>query len=107
MTIPNVDVRNLPVTLHVGKNGITQTLVEELARQLEKRRFVKVKLLRSFMDLNDRKESAKELADKTHSILVDVTGGMLIFYKPKSERKSAKAESKPMHASSWSGTKPL
>ncbi len=61
----------IPVTLHVGKNGITDSLIEELREQIRTKRIVKVKMLRSS---GERKEVAEELAEKTGAELVEVRG---------------------------------
>lgn len=68
----------IPVTLHVGKNGITDSLVEELMEQLRTKRIVKVKMLRSS---GERREVAEELARKTGAELVEVRGLTVVLKK--------------------------
>jgi len=67
---------DIPVTLHVGKSGITEALIEELKEQIRVKRVVKVKMLRSS---GDRKVVAAELAEKTESELVEVRGFTVVL----------------------------
>ena len=77
----DVDVRNLPVTLQIGKRGVTEGLLKEIDLQLKKRRFVKIKLLRSFAEEVGRKEAAEDLAQKTQSIIVAFKGFILVLFR--------------------------
>ena len=67
---------DIPVTLQVGKSGITEALIEELKEQIRVKRVVKVKMLRSS---GDRKVVAAELAEKTESELVEVRGFTVVL----------------------------
>lgn len=55
--------------VNVGRRGITDGLIVEIARQLEKRKAVRVKLLKSYTDESDRDgidecfETIRQLAD--------------------------------------------
>jgi RNA-binding protein len=64
-------------TVHVGKEGITDTLIEEIVRQVKGRKVVKVRLLTSVEE--DRKEVAEELAARSDSVLVDVVGHTVLL----------------------------
>jgi len=48
---------------------------------MKKRKLVKVKFLRSFLEAHDRKKAAAELAEKTGSTLVDQVGFVAVLYK--------------------------
>jgi RNA-binding protein len=67
----------LPATVHVGKEGITQMIIEEIAKQLKKTKLVKIKLLPALE--KDRKEAASELAKATTSVLVEVRGRTVVL----------------------------
>ena len=71
---------DIPVTLHVGKNGITDALIEELKEQLRTKRTVKVKMLRSS---GERKAVAAELAEKAGAELVEVRGLTVVLKRKK------------------------
>lgn len=75
----------LQSTVFVGKEGITEKVLDEISRQLDKHKLVKVKLLPAVE--KDRKEAAQELADKSSSVLVEIRGRTVLLAKePRSTR---------------------
>lgn len=68
-------------TLHVGKHGITTQLLEELTRQLKKRKIVKVRVLRSARQDMEPQQVARQLAEGTGSRVVDVRGGCIVLQR--------------------------
>ncbi len=66
---------------HVGKNGVTDSLVEEINRQLKDNKLVKVKVLKSALESMPRDEIAKVLAEKTGSELIEVRGNTVVLFK--------------------------
>ncbi|MBW2964262.1 YhbY family RNA-binding protein [Candidatus Woesearchaeota archaeon] len=73
--------RALEPQVRIGKNGLTDNAVLQVKKLIVKRKLVKVKLLRSFLDSNDRKAAAKELAARTGSELVEQVGFVVVLYK--------------------------
>lgn len=74
--------QSLDPTVHVGKAGITEATIEELARHLKKDKLVKVRLLPTATDGGTLvKEQADTLAAATHSELVDVRGNTAVYYR--------------------------
>jgi len=71
----------LQAIVRIGKNGITDNLIEEIKKIIKLRKLVKVKFLPSFSDEQDRHEAAKEIAEKTESLLVQVIGNNIVLYK--------------------------
>ncbi len=65
------------VTVNVGKKGLTESLINEINLQLEKRGVVKVKMLRSFRGDADRKELARMIESRVKGELVDLRGFVL------------------------------
>jgi RNA-binding protein len=65
----------------VGKAGISPEIVLQIATFLKKKRLVKIKLLRSFVEEHGREEASKELAEKTDSTVIDQTGFVVVLYK--------------------------
>jgi len=65
------------VTLHVGKEGLKDSLFEELRTQIKAHRIVKVKVLPS--SESDMKDIADALSGATDSVIVDIRGGVLIL----------------------------
>ncbi len=71
--------------LNIGKGGYSPEIVDELDRILEKRELVKVQLLQNCVE--DIKEMANVLSDRTHSEVVQVIGRRIIFYRESKENK--------------------
>ena len=64
-------------TVHVGKEGVTDTLIEEIAKQVKNRKVVKVRLLPSVEE--DRKLVAEDLAKRSDSVLIEVVGHTVLL----------------------------
>lgn len=67
--------------LNIGKNGVTDTLVEELNKQIKANRLVKVRVLKSAEEGKDVKAIAEEIADATRSTLIEVRGRTVVLYR--------------------------
>lgn len=68
---------DMNVTLHVGKDGLKDSVFEELKLQIKTHRIVKVKVLPS--SESETAEIADALSKATGSVVVDVRGGVLIL----------------------------
>lgn len=75
------DANKISPVLNIGKNGITDTLIEELNKQIKANRLVKVKVLKSAEEGKDLKIIADELAKATRSTLIDVRGRTVVLYR--------------------------
>lgn len=64
--------QQLDATVHVGKDGVTEKVVEEVVKQLKRKRLVKVRLLPSMEE--DRHEAAERLAAAASAVLIEVRG---------------------------------
>ena len=63
----------------VGKTGVTDNQIEQLANALEARELIKITFLDS---IPESKESiAKEIAQKTNSEIIQIIGKKLTLYK--------------------------
>lgn len=62
-------------TVHVGKDGLKDSLYEEIKAQLKKNRLIKVKVLTD----DGTAEVADTIAEATGSIVVDVRGSVVIL----------------------------
>ena len=67
-----------PVVM-MGKEGVTPTVVEAAREAIKKRELIKVRVLQNCMD--DPKEMAQMLAERTRSELVQVIGRKFVLYK--------------------------
>jgi len=64
----------------IGKSSLTPEVVSAVAEALEKRELIKVSVLKNCMD--DPKQIAEVLAERTRSQVVRVIGKKIILYKP-------------------------
>lgn len=63
----------------IGKASLTPEIVEALDAALEKRELIKVSVLKNCID--DPKEIAQVIGERTHSHVVKVIGKKMIFYR--------------------------
>ena len=73
--------REEKVSLNIGKNGITDTVIDEIKAQIKLLGSVKVRANPSAYAGVDRKEFFKDLAEKTGLRLVNVRGHTGILEK--------------------------
>ncbi|HDP96980.1 MAG TPA: YhbY family RNA-binding protein [Euryarchaeota archaeon] len=64
-------------TVAVGKNGVTDQVIEEIVRQISKKKTIKVKLHGESKIL--RSEIARELANRSGTRLVELRGFTVIL----------------------------
>jgi len=69
----------LKPTVYIGKEGIAQSVVFELTKQLKKNKLVKVKLLASVE--NDKEEVAEQLVRDSASTLIEIRGRTVVLAK--------------------------
>ena len=72
----------LKPVVRIGKQGLIETQIEEIQKNLKKQGLVKIKLLRSALDSLSKKEYAEAIVQKTKSKLIDHTGFAITVYKP-------------------------
>jgi RNA-binding protein len=68
-------------TIWIGKDGASDELLKEIARQLDKNKMVKVKILKTALIEGEAKQVASRIAEKTESTLVEVRGHTFMLYK--------------------------
>lgn len=73
--------KKLEPVLRIGKNGLTSGVVEEIKKQLKKKKLIKVKFLKAALEEKNRKEFAKEIAEKTDGELIHQVGFVVVLYK--------------------------
>jgi len=73
--------KTLEPVIRIGKNGLTESTIKEIKKQLNKKKLIKVKLLRAFISDKNKKEVAKEIAEKTSSQLIYMVGFVVVLYK--------------------------
>ncbi|MGB9941470.1 YhbY family RNA-binding protein [Methanosarcina sp.] len=75
------EANQLSPILNIGKNGVTDTLIEELNKQIKANRLVKVRVLKSAEEGKDLKAIAEEIAAATRSTLIEVRGRTVVLYR--------------------------
>ena len=76
-------------TIWVGKDGLTDQLISEIEKQLQRNKQVKVKILPAALQADNTAQAIAAIAaQKTNSALVEVRGHVFIlFRKRKTEEK--------------------
>ena len=68
-------------TIWIGKGGVSEELLKEIGKQLDKKEMVKIKILKGVIGGNEAKEIALRITDQTEASLVEVRGHTFILYK--------------------------
>ena len=74
-----VNLQALEISVQVGKNGVTENVIEQVKRKLKVDRVVKIKITGSSKP--ERYEISKELAEKTGSKIARQIGFVIILKK--------------------------
>ncbi len=86
------NVSQLPVTVQLGKRGITAAGVQGIRKQLKKRGIVKVRLLRGFREQQkqaptaSKKDVAEQLAKAADAELISLVGFTLVLQEKKARK---------------------
>ena len=70
---------------NVGKSSISPELTAVIDEALEARELIKISVLKNCLD--DPKEIAHVLAERTHSELVQVIGNKIVLYRQSKQKK--------------------
>nr|MDO8133154.1 YhbY family RNA-binding protein [Candidatus Njordarchaeum guaymaensis] len=84
-------------TIWIGSDGVTDRLVKEVLKQLEKNEIVKVRMLRSALKGEDAKKIVQKVVQETESSLIDQRGHVFVLYKLRKRKKRHEAQ-KPSDA---------
>lgn len=68
-------------TIWVGKDGLTPELSNEIEKQLEKKRMLKIKILKNALQQNTAQTIAAQAAEQAGAALVEVRGHVFILYR--------------------------
>jgi RNA-binding protein len=73
-----------PVVL-LGQQGLSDSVINEIALSLDAHELIKVKLAGSEKD--DRRRIGEEISQRLHASLIQIIGQMAIFYRPNEDKK--------------------
>ena len=74
-------------TVHIGKEGATAQIVNEVSKQLDAREMIKAKILKTALKDEEAKTIAAKIAEETGSELVEVRGHTFLLYKRKQKNR--------------------
>lgn len=75
--------KQIETTIWIGKRGVGEAQIKEILKQLDARKKVKVKVLRSALIESSVEEIAQKVASETGSKVVQVIGHTFTLHKPK------------------------
>nr|MDO8080770.1 YhbY family RNA-binding protein [Candidatus Freyarchaeota archaeon] len=73
------ELRSEPATLILGKKGITEEFIEEVKRQLKRKRVIKIRTLKSVLAEQSMDELASAIAIKAKSQLLEARGYTMLL----------------------------
>ncbi|MCI5597370.1 MAG: ribosome assembly RNA-binding protein YhbY [Lachnospiraceae bacterium] len=76
---------NMDPIFQVGKSSLTPEFIEGVREAIDARELIKISVLKNCMD--DPKEIAQVLAERTRSQVVQVIGKKIVLYKESKDRK--------------------
>ncbi len=74
-----MDTHALPIVVRIGKGGLTESIIAEIKKHIQKRKVIKVKFLSGHVAGKDKKAFARELAAKTNTKLVSQVGFVVVL----------------------------
>lgn len=89
--IANLKARaqDLTPALQIGKAGLSEGVVGEVAAHLDREPLVKVKLLKAALEEGDKGDVAERLAEAVGAVLVEVRGSTVVLYRRRRGRRAA------------------
>ena len=81
---------SLDTIFQVGKGGVTENTVKQVDDALEARELIKLRVLET--SPVSAREAADEIAEKTHSDVVQVIGTRFVLYRESRDNKQIRLE---------------
>ena len=82
------EAHHLKAIFQVGKEGVSENMIEQLNDVLEKRELIKIHVLQNCLD--DKESVAEQIADGTGAHIVQIIGNQIVLYKESEENKQIK-----------------
>jgi len=82
------EANNLDPIVHVGKDGISEAVIEQLDQALEDHELLKVRILESTG--RTTRSAAEELATASGAEVVQVIGGIAVLFRQREEESDFK-----------------
>jgi RNA-binding protein len=68
-------------TIWIGKSGVSEELLKEIRKQLDKKEMVKIKILRSALEREETRQIALRISEQTEASLVEIRGHTFMLYR--------------------------
>jgi RNA-binding protein len=68
-------------TIWIGKSGVSEELLKEIGKQLDKKEMVKIKILSSALEGEETRQIALRISGQTEASLVEIRGHTFMLYK--------------------------
>ena len=75
---------NIDPIFQIGKSSLTPEVTEAIREAIDKRELIKISVLKNCLD--DPKEMAQIIADRSGSQVVQVIGRKIVLYKPDKDK---------------------
>ncbi len=75
--------QTLKPLVRIGKNGINESVITEIKKQVKKHKLIKIKVLKSLIDKESKKEVINKIIDNTGAVLIQATGFTVCVYAKK------------------------
>lgn len=76
---------NMTPIIQIGKSSVTPELTQAVEEALEARELIKISVLQNCLD--DPRQMAEVLAERTHADVVQVIGKKIVLYKEGKDNK--------------------
>ena len=89
LKIPNYIIkeaknRDLLVSIRIGREGVTESLIKELDSQLRSKTIIKLKANKQILGSSEeRKVVFSDIANSTNSFLVFQRGNVAVYWRPR------------------------
>ncbi len=82
--------QTLEPVVQVGRSGLSPEIVISADEALAKRELIKINIQKNCLE--DHRELAQTLAERTHSQLVQIIGNKVVLYRPAKDLKDRKIQ---------------
>jgi RNA-binding protein len=73
--------KSMEPSVRIGKNGITENTIKEIDKILVKRHLIKIKLLNSSLEKNEKEKLINDIVMATESKLIESVGNVFVIYR--------------------------
>jgi RNA-binding protein len=71
------DAHPIKPILQIGKGGISDSVIEEIKKQVKKRKIIKIKILKNILEMQSKEELISILESKTGAKVLQVVGNIV------------------------------